>query len=88
MAKLIVYHMLSGGEHYWQNNFSHTGLSEYTRSLNLQSEGKSFVLELQPYGVGMVVFPDGGTIYIVSPCNAAGARPSDTTKTMAESPCR
>lgn len=75
-------------QNYWQSNFSHTGLREYTRSLNLESEGKNFVLELEPYGVGMVVFPDGGTIYIVSPCNAAGARPSDTTKTMAKSPCR
>jgi hypothetical protein len=75
-------------QNYWRNNFSHTGFPEYTRSLNLQSEGKTFVLELQPYGVGMLVFLDGGTIYIVSPCNAAGARPSDTTKTIAESPCR
>lgn len=73
---------------YWQSNFSHTGLREYTRSLNLESEGKNFVLELEPYGVGMVVFLDAGTVYIVSPCNAAGARPSETTKTMAKSPCR
>ena len=62
-------------EDYWGNNFSHTGLPDYHRFLKLrQTYGKDFVLVLEPYGTGMVVFEDGGGAYVVSPCNATGLR--------------
>jgi hypothetical protein len=61
---------------FWFNHFSHTDV--YTRWLNLRERaGKGFILEVQPYGVGMVVFDDGSGAYIVSRCNAAAIKPKD-----------
>jgi hypothetical protein len=61
----------------WFDHFSHTGLS--TRSLEMrQSKGKDFVLELQPYGVGILVFDDCSGVYMVSRYNAAAVKPKNS----------
>jgi hypothetical protein len=64
----------------WFNHFSHTGMGPpYNRVLQLrQTDGKNFVLEVEPYGTGMVVFENGGAAYLVSPCNAAAIEPKSS----------
>ena len=73
---------------FWFNNFSHTGWPDYHRVLKLrQTGGKDFVLDLEPYGTGTVIFEDGGGAYLVSPCNAAGMKPRSNEKSKPVPPC-
>ena len=72
---------------FWLNNFSHT--DQYRRVLKVrQTRGKDLVLELDPYGIAMVVFEDGGGAYLVSPCNAAGRKDRADRESKQIVPCK
>lgn len=74
-AARVLSHWVVVPKDFWSNNFSHTGWPDYHRVLKLrQTDGQNFVLDLEPYGTGVIVFEDGGGAYLVSPCNA----PTDT----------